>query len=518
MTNQERKVLTFQTAPADWAGSVREDPDLSRTVLVVDWDEDRARQIMRSLSRALSPLQVKLIANPVDLVAVCGKEGPNIIVASLKGPEGRRRESAPDQAGLEVLLALRLFNFSGEVIVYQDDASRLTIEEYCRPFALGASHFLDSSSAAFMEELREKVEQSLLRSLRHEHSKELNGAGRSLFESLGIVGQSQAMLEIFQQVRKAARFSDVTILITGESGTGKQRLAEAIHRLDEKKRDGPFVTVNCTAIPRELAESELFGHKRGAFTGASAERAGYFRMADKGTILLDEIGDLPMSLQPKLLRVLQEKKVSPVGADWEMSVDARVIAATNHNLEALLQAGKFRLDLYQRLSTFSIEVPPLRNRKEDMSPLVSFFVQKHKKFCSRKIEGVDPRVIEILATLDFPGNVRQLENLVLQILSEKESGSVIEIRDLPENLIRKVAVGTSDETEREVSDLLLGKIVNEGMSLPQTVEYCEKLLLRVALYKMRGNRTQTARMLRTTARTIFNKIQKYNLKISGLTY
>lgn len=519
MENGRRNIVPFQLVrPLDAAAhpaASRDRSRKSRAVLVVDWNRGRGLEIVNFLSRGLKPPEVSLAENLPDLLTAYNKTDPDVIVASLNGPQNASsRRAREEEMGLDLLLALKLFEFSGEVIVFRDQATRLSIEEYCRPFALGSSHFLDSSAPDFLEELHKKVGQGLLRppqELESARDREL----KQVFERLGVVGKSSAMLEIFRQAEKVSRFSEVTVLLTGESGTGKQRLAEAIHRLDEKRKNGPFVTVNCTAIPRDLAESELFGHKRGAFTGAAEERAGYFRMAEGGTILLDEIGDLPVALQPKLHRALEEKKVSPVGVDREVTVDVRVIAATNRNLEALMEAGRFRLDLYQRLSAFSIEMPPLRSRREDLVPLLAFFVKQFKGLCGQEIEGADPRVIEILSRLDFPGNVRQLQNLVLQILSGKEGGTVIEIRDLPENVIRRVAAPASNEREDEVARAFADQLVRKRMSLSEAVEYSEKLLLRLVLSQTGGNRTRAAELLKTTPRTLFNKIQKHHLKISA---
>jgi len=505
VTGEETRVVALSS----WKTADQAPLNLGRqTVLVVEYDALRGRRIVQTLSRAEHHPRLHLVTQLETLVEICQKMKPDVLVTPMTWP--REPHSIQDETGLDLLLTLKLFGFQGDVIVFENRAGELAVEDYCRPFALGASYFLDCSGRAFLGQLTEKVTQSLeKRSRRKEERESGETSVRALLKSQGIVGDSPAMLNIFAQVQKISRSSDITVLITGESGTGKQRLAEAIHRLDEGRRDGPFVTVNCSAIPHELAESELFGHRKGAFTGAASERTGYFRMAMGGTLLLDEIGDLPLALQPKLLRVLQEKKVLPLGADTETDLDVRVIAATNRNLEALVDHGKFRMDLYQRLSMYCIEVPPLRDRREDLYPLLCFFIRKYQDLSCGNIKGADPRVIQILSKLHFPGNVRQLEHLVVQVLSEKEEGELIETGDLPVNLIRKVSVGSGDHADQGMATFLLGKVLDDGMSLHQTLECCEKLILRSVLQREQGNRTRVAKLLKTTPRTLFNKIRKY---------
>jgi formate hydrogenlyase transcriptional activator len=229
-------------------------------------------------------------------------------------------------------------------------------------------------------------------------------------EFAGIVGSSPALEAVLEQVRMVAP-TDSTVLIDGETGTGKELIARAIH-MHSERRNRPFVKVNCAAIPAELLESELFGHERGAFTGALAQRIGRFEAANGGTLFLDEIGDMPVNLQAKLLRAVQEQEIERVGGNRTIHVDVRIVAATNQDLKALVEESKFRADLYYRLAVFPLNVPPLRERREDIPLLTRYFVEKHARRMNRNIENIPVHVLQALANYDWPGNIRELQNVI----------------------------------------------------------------------------------------------------------
>jgi two-component system response regulator HydG len=282
--------------------------------------------------------------------------------------------------------------------------------------------------------------------------------------------------------------------------------------MDPKRRRKPFLTVNCAAITGSLAESLLFGHRKGAFTGATEDRPGYFRAADGGTLLLDEITEIEKSLQPKLLRVLQEGRVLPVGEDAERKVDVRVIAASNRPLPVLLEQGEFRLDLYQRLNVISLNVPPLRDRPEDVPPLVQFFLRRYAAYYPQTITSVDERVYDLLARSVGSGNVRELENVVRQILVFKKAGTRIELSDIPPGLIDGHAAGrearrTDDELVTAVGTLLAGG----RRTLPELLDTFEAIVLREALSRSAVSHAQLARQLGLSRRTFYNKLRKYDL-------
>jgi len=273
-------------------------------------------------------------------------------------------------------------------------------------------------------------------------------AGSSAADFHGIVGRSAALQRVLRLVETVAT-TDAAILIRGETGTGKELIANLIHRLSGRRR-GPFVKFNCTAIPAGLLESELFGHERGAFTGAIARRTGRFELAHNGTLLLDEIGDVPPELQPKLLRVLEEQDFERIGSTQTIRTDVRVIAATNRPLEELVEAGKFRADLYYRLNVFPIDLPPLRERTEDIPLLARHFVAHHARNLGRRIDAISPDVMETLVHYPWPGNVRELQH-VLQRAVILSHGGRLELPPLAVKTTRPPVPGakTYDDALRE---------------------------------------------------------------------
>lgn len=314
----------------------------------------------------------------------------------------------------------------------------------------------------------------------------------SRFENL--VGHSKKMIELFDLARQVAQ-RESTVLILGDSGTGKELLAKAIHLNSPRKRD-PFVVVNCGAIPENLIESELFGHKKGAFTGAVADRIGKFEAADGGTVFLDEVSELAQPLQVRLLRVLQEHEIDKIGATRPISVNIRVIAATNRNLTTMMADKSFREDLYYRLSVVNLRIPPLRDRREDIPLLLEHFLLKSTHRYSLPPRRMHPRAVELLVNYNWPGNVRELENAVEScvVLSSNEE---IAPDDLPENIRRQ---------EDRISKIYLD-IPDEGISL----EEVEKELLLKALQKNAWNQSKAARFLNITRKTLTYWMEKYSL-------
>ncbi len=331
---------------------------------------------------------------------------------------------------------------------------------------------------------------------------------QELLDTVGIRAISPAMQSLILQVYRGAQVSDATVLIQGESGTGKQLLAEAIHQLDPKRGKLPFVPVNCAAITGTLAESELFGHTKGAFSGATDPRLGYFRTANRGTIFLDEISELPLYLQPKLLRVLQERRVMPVGSDREESIDVRVIAASNVSLQEKIAKGEFRLDLYQRLNVIHLTLPPLRQRTEDIPLLVQHFVKKYQHYSLHPIVDIDTRVFELLKRKAGAGNVRELENIIRQSLVFKASGDRLELQDLPRTLLE----GTEHAPAKEIipSDIannLVELIRSRRLTLKQVVETFEKSLIhRASKSSPAISKVELAKVLGMPRRTLYYKL------------
>ncbi|MDO7744144.1 MAG: sigma-54 dependent transcriptional regulator, partial [Pedobacter sp.] len=297
----------------------------------------------------------------------------------------------------------------------------------------------------------------------------------------GIIGNSPLLKTVFNNIRLVAP-DDTSVLILGDSGTGKERIASAIHKLSPRK-DKPFITVNCAALPLSLLESELFGHEKGAFTGANDKRIGKFEQADGGSIFLDEIGEMPLEAQVKLLRVLQEKEIERLGGTVTKKINVRIIAATNRNLEKEVSEGRLRLDLYYRLNVFPIELPPLRERKEDIPALVTHFLDKYNKNAYKTISGISVRAMETLVAYDWPGNIRELEHLIERSILMSATPEIQEI-NLPANTAGPHAVSdaplrmkTMEEMERDhilsILKMCKGKIFGPGgaaevLKLPST--------------------------------------------------
>jgi transcriptional regulator with GAF, ATPase, and Fis domain len=392
------------------------------------------------------------------------------------------------------------------IVVYAD-TNRLPIGVYCQALVAGAKQVVNRRAPGFIDDLTATVVR-----LAADHREHIAEEERrvDLFAGHGLVGRSKALRDIFGRALKASHFTDLPILIVGETGTGKQRLAEAIHALDRKRSSRPLVAINCSAISKTLAESELFGHVKGAFSGAQDHRLGMFRAADGGTLLLDEVGELDLELQPKLLRVLQEQRLLPVGEDYEYPVDVRVLAVTNRPLQEMVAAGRFRADLFQRLNVFQIHVPPLRERPEDIAPQARWFLRSYHDFSPTPVTDFAPPVLEALQLLPWEGNTRQLKHVIWETLAHKESGDLVQMEDLPQTLLAALAGRKPSQPPTE-STFLSEEPRLRGMSLSSAVEDFERRVLQAALEQNDGNRTRTAAELGLTPRSIFNKIKKYNL-------
>ena len=326
-------------------------------------------------------------------------------------------------------------------------------------------------------------------------NRELREQLREKFKVDFIISASRRMEEALNLVKRVAP-SPATVLILGESGTGKELIARAIH-YSSPRADKPLVKVNCAALPENLLESELFGHEKGAFTGAVGRRIGRFEQADQGTIFLDEIGDLSPSLQSKLLRVLQEKEFERVGSSQTLKVDVRVIAATNHNLEEAIRKGTFREDLYYRLNVVTLSLPPLRERKEDIPPLIEHFLKKYSRENQKPVVSLSKEAKDLLMNYRYPGNIRELENIIERavVLSRGDS---ITTQDLPLNL-----------RESKVEDLM--KEAAGGRSLRETLEEIERLRITQALEKSHGVQTKAAEELGISERVLRYKMKKYRI-------
>ncbi len=315
-----------------------------------------------------------------------------------------------------------------------------------------------------------------------------------------IVGNSEAMHRIFDLVRRVSQ-APSNILITGESGTGKEVVAKAIH-YNGPLKDKPFVTINCGAIPEQLMESEMFGHKKGSFTSAIADKPGLFEVADGGTLFLDEVGELPLNIQVKLLRAIQERMIRRVGANEDIKVDVRIIAATNRDLEEMVKTGTFRQDLYYRLNVINIKTPALRERKDDIPLLANYFLKKYNDRLTKTVQAISVDAMEVLKKYDYPGNVRELENIIERTVA-LEGGATI----LPESLppIVNTPQGRKMASSNEI------EIGQDGIDLDKVLGQIEKELLIKAIHTAGGIKKKAAKLLHITFRSMRYRVEKYNL-------
>jgi transcriptional regulator with PAS, ATPase and Fis domain len=315
-----------------------------------------------------------------------------------------------------------------------------------------------------------------------------------------VIAESVPMRDVLNFVRRVASSEATTILLEGENGTGKDLVAKTLHYQSTRQAE-PFIAINCAAIPDSLLESELFGYEKGAFTDARAQKRGIFELADKGTLFLDEVGEIPLMLQAKLLRVLEEQSFRRLGGLKDIQLDLRVIAATNKNLREAVKEGAFRQDLYFRLNVIQILIPPLRDRAEDIVPLTRFFIEHYNRKFKRNIEGVSDSAAKLLMYHDWPGNVRELRNAIERAMILEES-SLITSASLP------IAISRPDgDAPHEMAEAAAAMPV-DGMSLEDN----ERSLLVRALEKTNGNQTQAARLLRVTRDTLRYKMKKFNLR------
>ncbi|TVQ79053.1 MAG: sigma-54-dependent Fis family transcriptional regulator [Bradymonadales bacterium] len=323
-----------------------------------------------------------------------------------------------------------------------------------------------------------------------------------------IIARSPRMIEIFDTIRKIADYK-TTVLVTGESGSGKELIARAIH-FNSPRANKPFVAINCSAIPETLLESELFGYVKGSFTGANKDKKGLFEEAHGGTLFLDEVGDLPVPLQVKLLRAIQEEEVRRVGASQNIKIDVRLITATLKDLSEEIKKGTFREDLYYRLNVLPIHIPPLRERKEDIPLLVEHFLDKFRKEMDKEIEGIDPNCLEALTDYSWPGNVRELENTIERAMV-MEVGHRLSLEHLPD-VVRN----------QEINPAI--KAAASELSIKKMMSIMEQELIKKALEKTNGNRTWAAKLLEISHRALLYKIKRYGLerymldKDVGITY
>lgn len=401
----------------------------------------------------------------------------------------------PDGNGLDLLGEIKSLSPATQVIVLTGFAS---IDTAIQATQKGAYHFL--TKPFNVEELMGLMDKALAHKSLEQENKQLRSELGSRYQFNQIIGESEGIRSCLSLVERVAE-TDSTVLVTGESGTGKELIARAIH-YNSHRAKGPFVAINCGAIPSELLESELFGHVKGAFTGAITTRIGRFEMADEGTLFLDEIGDLDPSLQVKILRALQERIFEPVGSTKSVQVNVRVIAATNIDLEKAVKDGRFREDLYYRLNVIPIQIPALRERRTDIPLLLNHFMGQFNKNKTKTLTGFSQDALKCLMGYSWPGNIRELENLIERLSILKGSGSV-DVSDLPPKY-RSTAASFAETGAVEIPEA--------GLDFNTAVDQFENALILKALEKTGWNKNQAALLLRLNRTTLVEKMKKKGLK------
>jgi two-component system NtrC family response regulator len=449
------------------------------TIIIIDDDTSLRRVLEYNLQE--TGYAVGTAASGEEGLRLFDEVSPALVITDMK---------MPGMDGMQVLKAIK--ERSAETLVIMITAFG-TVDIAVEAMKAGAYDYI--TKPFNRDELRMTVAKALQFSGLTVENKRLKSelADRADFRSM--VGSSAAMEKIFQIVAKVAD-TEASVMITGESGTGKELVARSIHA-GSCRRNCPFVAINCAAIPRDLLESELFGHVKGAFTGAIKDKTGKFQLADGGTLFLDEVGELPLELQPKLLRALQERVIVPVGGTKEQKLDVRVVTATNLDIEKAIADGVFREDLYYRLAVIPIHLPPLRQRRDDIPLLLRHFCTKH----NAKSVNFDKQTLTLLTGYAWPGNVRELENLVERLLIMR-NGDIITSDDLPD----KIRLGDTNQGSSSVT----GNVINlpdEGYSLEQL----EREVVVLALERNQWNQAAAARFLRIPRHTLIYRMEKYEI-------
>lgn len=457
---------------------------LLQRILIVDDEASLRTALFRALDR--KGYQVITAATYKEAESISQSDKPlDLALVDLRLPDGD---------GIELMGKLRTVHPNIQVIILTGHA---TIETAVEATRKGAFHFV--TKPCNLDEIMTLTDRALSHSQLTKENQHLRVALSNKYQFENIIGQSEPIMAVLNMIERIAQ-SESTVLVMGESGTGKELIAKALH-YNSKRSQEPFIPINCGAIPAELLESELFGHVKGAFTGAIANRTGRFEMAEEGTLFLDEIGDMSPALQVKLLRVLQERCFEPVGGTKTISANVRVIAATNVDLEEAVEDGRFREDLFYRLNVIPLRIPALRERKSDVPMLLHHFIESFNRTRGRSLQGIGPEALNLLMNYSWPGNIRELENLVERLAILKGTG-IIDVMDLPEKY-RKVHA-EADPSKLDIPD--------NGMDFNSAVDAYENALIMRALEKTGWNRNQAALLLKLNRTTLVEKIKKKGLR------
>ena len=449
------------------------------SILVVD-DEPGMREFLE-IMLTKEGYGVSIASNGAEAIERIGKESYDLAIVDIQ---------MPGINGIEVLRNIRDKNYNTTIIMITAFASH---ESAIEAMKLGAYDYITKPFK--IDEIKLVIKKSLDKKVLEKENTRLKKELETKYGFENIIGTSNSIQQIFALINRVSELK-VNVLVSGESGTGKELVARAIHYSGSRK-DGPFIPVNCGAIPETLIESEFFGHAKGAFTGATRDKKGLFEESNGGTIFLDEIGDLPVHLQVKLLRVLEEKKVRPLGKTEPVNIDVRIISATNKNLEQEIMDSKFREDLFYRLNVIKMVIPPLRERKDDIPMLAHHFLNKFAEEMDKKITGISNDALEELEKYHYPGNIRELENIIARCVA-LESDEYIKKDSLPKL-----------NTEGDYIDLT--DTLNAKDSIDSVLGDVEKQIIENALKSSQGNKSEAAKMLGITLRSLRYRLAKHRI-------
>lgn len=453
-------------------------------ILVVD-DEESIREFLEIMLKK-EGYEVTLAEDGAKALDVIKNKSFDMVISDLQ---------MPNLTGIELLREVK--NQYPDMLFMMITAFGTT-ESAVEAMKLGAYDYITKPFK--IDEVRLNIANAL-------RSKNLEVENRNLKKELqkeysfqNFIGNSEPMHRIFDMIKRVAQ-APTNILITGESGTGKEMIAKAIH-YNGPLKDKPFVTVNCGAIPESLMESEMFGHKKGSFTGAVSDKTGLFEVADNGILFLDEVGELPLNIQVKLLRAIQERVVRKVGGTEDVHIDIRIIAATNRDLEDMVKKGEFREDLYYRLNVIKLESPPLRDRKDDIAILANHFLKKYNTKLGKTISGISKEAMDVLKKYEYPGNVRELENIIERTVALEGGASI-----LPESLPPFVSTtgGRKLASSNEI------EVTDEGVDIDKILGQIEKEIIIKAIHTANGVKKHAAKLLNISFRSMRYRVEKYSL-------
>lgn len=458
------------------------------------WIVDDDRSIRWVLEKAFkgADMEVRTFEEAETVLRALGRNEPDVIISDIR---------MPGMDGLELLTRIHEKHPGLPVIII---TAHTDLDSAVNAYQVGAFEYLPKPF-----DVDEAVELAR-RAINHRRSA---GSGEPPVNHVDaeIIGEAPSMQEVFRAIGRLAR-SNITVLINGESGTGKELVAHALHR-HSPRVDKPFIALNMAAIPRDLLESELFGHEKGAFTGANTARHGRFEQADGGTLFLDEIGDMPAELQTRLLRVLADGEFYRVGGHNPVKVDVRIIAATHQNLEKLVEQGSFREDLFHRLNVIRIHIPAMRERREDIHLLAQHFLNRAARELNVEAKSLDKDVMEYLSRLDWPGNVRQLEN-TCRWLTVMSPGQVVHLDDLPPEMLHSESIGGLEGDWSELLRYWAERELSQGHTniLDQAIPQFERVMIETALKKTGGRRQDAAKLLGWGRNTLTRKIKELDME------